>query len=355
MKHKKNIKTLPFFSFNEERKERILLTINDQLIWFILVVFFIVVSLITPRFATQLNITNILLASAVLGIMVVGEVHLILQGKLDLSIESTLGFTAMLGGVLMWDLNFNPILTIIIMLSTGVFIGFLNAMMVLKLKIEPFIVTLGMLIVLRGFSLVISGGITRYNFPPIFRAFAAHTKDGLISVPVIIMLITFIIFHIILSKRVFGRQLYAVGGNVDAAYAAGINVNKVIIRSFLTSGFLAALSGLILAARLNSVPTSLGEGMAFEVFAAAVIGGVSLQGGRGNLIGALGGVLLMSSINSALTLTRVPTFWIDTSKGLILLFAVFLDTLKLRIVPVLRRKWLSHGEIYTIRTDEESK
>lgn len=355
MKHKKNLKTLSFFSFNEERKERILMTINDQLIWFILVVFFIVISLITPRFATQLNITNILLASAVLGIMVVGEVHLILQGKLDLSIESTLGFTAMLGGVLMWDFNFNPILTIIIMLSTGIFIGFLNAMMVLKLKIEPFVVTLGMLIVLRGFSLVISRGITRYNFPPIFRAFAAHTKDGLISVPVIIMLVTFIIFHIILSKRVFGRKLYAVGGNVDAAYAAGINVNKVIIRSFLTSGFLAALSGLILAARLNSVPTSLGQGMVFDVFAAAVIGGVSLQGGRGNLIGALGGVLLMSSINSALTLTRVPTFWVDTSKGLILLFAVFLDTLKLRIVPILRRKWLSQGEIYTIRTNEESK
>ena len=341
-----------FLHLDDERKERILRNVNDQLIWFILVIFFIVISLITPRFASQLNITNILLHSAVLGLLVVGEVHLLLQGKVDLSIESILGFTAMLGGVLMWDFNFNPILTMIIMLVMGMLIGVANSMMVLKLKIDAFVVTLGMLIVFRGFSLVISGGVTRYNFPPVFRAFAAHSKSGLISVPVIIMDCIFLIFHIILSKRVFGRKLYAVGGNADAAYAAGINVNRVVIRSYITSGSLAALGGLILAARLNSVPTTLGEGMVFEVFAAAVIGGVSMQGGRGNLIGALGGVLLMSSIDSALTLTRVPTFWVETSKGLILLFAVFLDTLKVRIVPILRRKWLSRSAIYTVETDE---
>lgn len=332
------------FQISDERKERILRTINNQLIWVILLVFFIIVSSIAPRFASQLNITNILLHSAVLGIMVVGEVHLFLQGKVDLSIESTLGFTAMLGGVLMWDFDFNPIITMLIMLGMGCIIGVINALMVLRLKIDPFVVTLGTLIVLRGFSLVISGGITRYDFPPVFRAFAAHSKGGLISVPVILMFITFAIFHIILSKRVYGRQLYAVGGNEDAAYASGINVNKVVIRSYVMSGLLAAFCGIILAARLNSVPTTLGEGMVFEVFAAAVIGGISMQGGRGNLIGALGGVLLLSSIDSALTLMRVPTFWVETSKGLILLFAVFLDTLKVQIMPILRQKWLSNKE-----------
>lgn len=345
-------KTMKFLIFDDERKERILRDINDQLIWFILVVFFISITVITPRFASRLNITNIMLHSAVLGLLVVGEVHLFLQGKVDLSIESTLGFTAMLGGVLMWDYGINPIITMIIMLLTGALIGLANSLMVLKLKIDAFVVTLGMLIVFRGFSLVISGGVTRYNFPPVFRIFAAHSKDGLFSVPVAIMFCMFLIFHIILSKRVFGRQLYAVGGNSDAAFAAGIDVNRVVVRSYITSGVLAALGGIVLAARLNSVPTTLGEGMAFEVFAAAVIGGVSMQGGRGNLIGALGGVLLMSSIDSALTLTRVPTFWVETSKGLILLFAVFLDTLKVRIVPILRRKWLSTSTIYASNNDE---
>jgi ribose/xylose/arabinose/galactoside ABC-type transport system permease subunit len=341
-----------FRNLDDEKKERILRGVNDQLIWLILVLFFIAISIITPRFTSQLNITNILRHSAVLGLLVIGEVHLLLQGKVDLSIESTLGFTAMLGGVLMWDYDFNPILTMVIMLFAGALIGLANSIMVLKLKIDSFVVTLGMLIVFRGFSLVISGGVTRYNFPPVFRLFAAHSKDGLFSVPVAIMIGMFLIFHVILSKRVFGRQLYAVGGNPDAAYAAGIDVNKVVVRSYITSGILAALGGIVLAARLNSVPTTLGEGMVFEVFAAAVIGGVSMQGGRGNLIGALGGALLLSSINSALTLTRVPTFWVETSKGLILLFAVFLDTLKVRIVPILRRKWLSTSMLYVSDTDE---
>lgn len=239
-------------------------------------------------------------------------------------------------------------LTILIVLATGVFIGFLNSMMILKLKIDPFVVTLGMLIVLRGLSLVISKGITKYNYPQAFQIFAFNIKGGFVSVPILLMLFCYIIFYIIQSRTVFGRQIYAVGGNIDAAYISGININKVVIKAFMISGFLAALSGLVLSARLNSTPTSLGQGMVFEVFAAAVIGGVSLQGGRGNLIGALGGVLLIAAIDSALTLTRVSAYWVDTSKGLLLLGAVFLDTLKLRLIPILRERWLGDRVIHSI-------
>ncbi len=342
----------PSLKLTDEQKEAILQVINDQLIWGILIIFFLVVSLIAPRFLSQLNITNILLHSAVLGILVVGEVYCLIHGKFDLSIESTLGFVAMLGGILILDNGWNSYIVIPIMLGAGALIGIINSTMIIKLKIDPFVVTLGMLIVLRGFSLVISGGTTRYSFPPVFRSFAAHTQDGLVSAPVILMLVVYAVFHIILSRRVFGRQIYAVGGNEDAAFASGINVNKVVMGAYMVSGFLAALGGIVLAARLNSVPTTLGEGMVFEVFAAAVIGGVSLQGGRGNLIGALGGVLLISSIDSALILTHVSTFWVETSKGLILLGAVFLDTLKVRFMPILRRKWLSEGEIHLAEEGE---
>ncbi len=198
---------------------------NDQLIWLILIIFFLVVSSIAPRFLSRLNITNILLHSAVLGILVVGEVHCLLVGKVDLSVESILGFTAMVGAILMWDYQFNPIIAIFIMLMIGLLIGLFNSTMILRFKVNDLIMTLGMLIVLRGFSLVISSGTTRYGFPPMFLGFAWHSKDGLISVPVIIMLLIYIIFHIILSKRIFGRKVYAVGGNAEAAYAAGINVN----------------------------------------------------------------------------------------------------------------------------------
>jgi ribose/xylose/arabinose/galactoside ABC-type transport system permease subunit len=352
----KTINKPHFFTsrLSDERKESLIRLANDQLIWFILIIFFVIISLIAPRFTSQLNITNILLHSAALGIMVVAQVHCLLLGKVDLSIESTLGFTAMFGAILMWDFNLSAYIAIPLMLAMGALIGFINSIMILKFKINEFIVTLGMLIVLRGLSLVISEGTTRYGFPKVFLAFAAHTKDGLISIPVIIMLVTYIIFHIILSKRVRGRQMYAVGGNTEAAFASGINTSKVITRSYIISGTLAALSGIILAARLDSVPTSLGEGMVFEVMAASVVGGVSMLGGRGNLIGALGGVLLLSSIDSALVLTRVPTFWVQTAKGMILLFAVFLDAFKLRIVPVIRRKWLRGSEMHSIVGDESN-
>lgn len=325
---------------NIDRKETALKFLSDQLIWIVLIIFFLGIALIEPRFLSRINILNILLHSSVLGILVVGESLCLIHGKFDLSIESTLGLTAMVGAVLVLDFGLNPYLAIIIVLTLGAFIGFLNSMMIIKLNIDPFIVTLGMLILLRGLSLVISKGITKFDYPEQFRFFAANTMGGFVSVPVILMFACFIFFYVILSRRVFGRQLYAVGGNADAAFIAGININKVVIKAFVISGLLAALGGLVLSARLNSTPTSLGEGMVFEVFAAAVIGGISLKGGRGNLIGALGGVLLISAIDSALTLTRVSAFWVETSKGLLLLGAVFLDTLKVRLIPILRKKWL---------------
>lgn len=329
-----------FLNLSIYQKESILRILSDQLIWIILIFLFIIISIVEPIFLSRINIINILLHSAVLGIMVIGESICLISGKFDLSIESTLGFTAMLGAILVVDFGWNPYLTILLVLGLGIFIGYLNSLMIIKLKIDPFVVTLGMLIVLRGLSLVISGGYTRYNFPAAFKFFAAHTKSGLISVPILLMLFCYVVFSTILYRQKFGRHLYAVGGNIDAAYTSGVNVSKVITKAFLISGFLAALSGLVLSSRLNSVPTTLGKGMVFEVMAAAVIGGISLQGGRGSLLGALGGVLLMSSIDSALTLTRVSAFWVETSKGLLLLTAVFLDTLKIRLIPLLRRSWL---------------
>jgi ribose/xylose/arabinose/galactoside ABC-type transport system permease subunit len=323
-----------------ERKELVLRLVSDQLIWVILIILFLVTALIDSRFLSRANIINVLLHSSALGILVIGECLCLIHGKFDLSIEATLGFTAMLGAILVLEYGFNAYFTIALMLGTGVLIGLLNSQMILRLRIDPFVVTLGTQIVFRGLTLVISGGYTRYNFPQQFRFFAANIGGGILSVPIFLMLAAYIVFHVILSRRVFGRQVYAVGGNSEAAWVAGINVNRVVTLAFVLSSVLATVGGLVLSARLNAAPTTLGEGMVFEVFAAAVIGGVSLQGGRGNLIGALGGVLLISSIDSALTLTRVSAFWVQTSKGLILLAAVFLDTLKLRIVPVLRERWV---------------
>ena len=182
-----------------------------------------------------------MLHSSVLGILVVGESLCLIHGKFDLSIESTLGLTAMVGAILVLDFGLNPYLTIIIVLTLGAFIGFLNSMMIIKLNIDPFIVTLGMLILLRGLSLVISKGITKFDYPEQFRFFAANTMGGLVSVPVILMFACFIFFYVILSRRVFGRQLYAVGGNAEAARLSGINVKRVKI---LVMGIVASFAAL---------------------------------------------------------------------------------------------------------------
>ena len=148
--------------------------------------------------------------------------------------------------------------------------------------------------------------------------------------PVIIVLIAFAIAHVVLSYTPFGRNLYAVGGNKGAARASGVDPDKRIRQVYIVAGLLAAIGGWMLAGRLRSVIPNLGEGMVFEVFAAAVIGGVSMQGGRGTMLGAFGGVLLLSAIGTGLNLMDVSEFWIGTIRGAIILIAMFIDAQKVR-------------------------
>jgi ribose/xylose/arabinose/galactoside ABC-type transport system permease subunit len=192
-----------------------------------------------------------------------------------------------------------------------------------------FVVTLGMLILLRGLMLLIPRGNTIYRTPPLYNVLGA-TKVGPIPLPVIVVLIAFAIAHVVLSYTPFGRNLYAVGGNKGAARASGVDPDKRIRQVYIVAGLLAAIGGWMLAGRLRSVIPNLGEGMVFEVFAAAVIGGVSLQGGRGTMIGAFGGVLLLSAIGTGLNLMDVSEFWIGTIRGVIILIAMFIDAQKVR-------------------------
>jgi simple sugar transport system permease protein len=193
--------------------------------------------------------------------------------------------------------------------------------MVAKLKLNAFIVTLAMLILIQGFTLGISGGQTYSGLP----RYMTYLGDGqILGLPVqaIIFVVLFAAAYVFMKYTVSGRNIYAMGGNLNAAKAAGINVTRVTIGIFMTGAVFAMFSGLMLTGRIASVTANQGDGMIFTVFAASVIGGISLEGGRGNLIGAGIGVILLGVIQNILTLSNVPSFWINAAYGAIILGAL---------------------------------
>jgi ribose/xylose/arabinose/galactoside ABC-type transport system permease subunit len=215
------------------------------------------------------------------------------------------------------------------MLLVGLVIGWVNGFLITRLKMNNFIVTLAMLIILRGIMLGFTQGDTVTKMPDLFRALG-HDKIGPIPISVIVLILAFVVAEVVLRYRPFGRDLYAVGGNPDAALAAGVDPKRRIRHVYLLSGLLAAFAGWMEAGRLGAAVAGLGEGMIFEVQAAAVIGGISLFGGRGTMLGALGGALLLSAIDSGLHLMRVSVFWIQTVRGLVILLAMLIDAQKVR-------------------------
>jgi ribose/xylose/arabinose/galactoside ABC-type transport system permease subunit len=329
--------------------------ILDNLIWFILVGVFIFFVLGTDKFLTPFNIVNILSAAAVLGIVVTGQTFVLITGNFDLSQESTLGLAALVGLWIMvpaaapyfgGGLGVPPILSIVIILAMGVGIGAIIGALITYGRMNNFIVTLAMLLILRGLMLYFTKGnsVNAINFEgsDIFYWLGHETFElpwlGKVPIAVPAMLTVVVVAHIVLTYRKFGRDIYAVGGNKSAAIASGIDADKRVRQVYMISGFLAALGGLVLAGRVASVQVNLGDGYIFTVFAAAVIGGVSLQGGRGTMVGVLGGVLLLSTIERGLNLMRVEVFLQQVVQGLIILFAMFIDAQRVRFrAPVAER------------------
>jgi len=215
-------------------------------------------------------------------------------------------------------------------------IGAINGLLITRLKMNNFIVTLAMQLVLRGIAYVISMGAIMPGTPALFN-WLGGGRVGIIPISVVFTVVLFALFDYILRNTRFGRQLYAVGGNREAARASGINPERRIRQVYLIAALLAALAGWMLSARITTVPPNLADGMVFEVMAASVIGGVSLNGGRGTMMGAFGGVLLLSAIGAGLNLIDVNAFWVDAIRGFIILFAMGIDAQKVRYrAPVVK-------------------
>ena len=317
----------------------------DNLVWVLLVGVIVLFSFLSPAYLTPLNFMNILFRAAVLGLMVIAQSYVLITGNFDLSIESTLAFCALLGAWLIVrpgppdngsGLMLHPFLGIALLLAAGAFIGWANGNLITRLKMNNFVVTLSMLITFRGFMHLLPAGNTVYNTPELYNWLGA-ASIGPLPLPVIIVVVAFLLAHIVLKYTPFGRNLYAIGGNREAARASGVNPERRIRQVYLISALLAAFAGWMLGGRITAVPPNLAQGMVFEVFAAAVIGGISLNGGRGTMLGAFGGVLLLSAISAGLNLVDVSTFWVDMVRGLIILFAMLIDAQKVRYrAPVIK-------------------
>lgn len=294
-----------------------------------LILVIIVFSFLTNgNFISQANIINILIASAIVGMVVIGECYLLITAHVDLSPGSVAAFSGVLISLLLRNgIPLAP--AIFIVVTIGLCIGYINSLLVNRLKLEAFIATLATMSIFRGLAFIICGGKAVFVTNMSFLKMGSGRVLG-IPIPVIIFIVSYIVFMVILARTRFGRNVYMVGGNAVAARLAGINAQKLRAKLYMmTSGF-AALGGIIQAGRMSSGQPMTSEGLEFDAVTAVVLGGVAMSGGKGSLSGALIGLFIMQGFNNGLMMVNVPSFWQTVSRGLLLIVALSFDYIRNR-------------------------
>ncbi len=301
-------------------------SIKEMGVILILVGIIIFLSLTTKGFLSSSNIMSILIMSSFVGIMAMGESLTIITagGGIDLSISSTLGLTGVVIGTLVATYHWNDFFALIPGLAIGILIGLANGLIITKLKMAPFIVTLGMLSIGEGLSYVISGGwpISGFSQPFIFNGLGTFLD---IPMPIIYLIAVGVAMYLFLHKSLIGRRILAIGGNREAAALMGIKVDRVIIIAYVLSGFTAAISGFLMTAWLGVAQPNAGSGYNLTAIASAVIGGTALTGGEGSIIGCAIGAILLAAITNGLILLRVSSFWQEVATGMIIILAIMFD------------------------------
>lgn len=302
-----------------------------------LIILYIGFSLASPNFFQFDNIIGILLATAVNGVLALGVTYVIITAGIDLSVGTTMTFSAVMTGVFITFWHMPIPVGIIAGLLAGATCGLVNGTVIAKMKIPPFIATLGMFYITKGLSLVISGLKPIYfNDTPIFRELAMGSVLGSIfrgfDVPnaVLVLFGAAIVAGLILSKTILGRYTFALGSNEEATRLSGVNTANWKIAVYTLCGTFAGLGGVIMAARLNSAQPALGSGYELDAIAAAVIGGTSLSGGEGTILGTIIGAFIISTLTNGLRILSVPQEWQMVVTGAIVILAVYLDILRKR-------------------------
>ncbi|MCL6444033.1 MAG: ABC transporter permease [Alicyclobacillus sp.] len=290
-----------------------------------LVILCIVLAAADPVFISPVNLSNLLSQISINGLLAIGQTFVILTGGIDLSDASVVG----LAGVLMASLATidgprDPILGVIVGLAGGLAVGLFNGLVVAKLRIEPFVVTLGTLAMGQGITFVYTNGQPINDLPNSIYQLGSGTILK-IPIPGLMFVAAFLISWFVLRKTLFGRRVYAIGGNEAAARMSGISVDRVKIAVYIISSVLSALAGIILAGRVDAGLPQSGQNYELDAIAAVVIGGISLSGGRGRIWGTFVGILLLGVISNGLDLLNVSPYWHSIVEGAIILVAVLMD------------------------------
>ena len=306
-----------------------------------MVLLVIVISIVSPEFRTASNFLNLLRQASFNGLIAFGMTCVILSDGIDLSVGSTFALSAIICAELI--VNGVPAgLAILISLVAGTLLGAISGVLVTKGRLQPFIATLITMTAYRGLSMIVTDGkpISRlassietesgqYLFKVIGKGNIefGSASDPFISIPisVIILVIALAIFYFILHKTTFGRKIYATGSNAKCANLVGVNTSKTKIIVYAISGFMAALAGLIMISRLDSAQPTLGDGYELDAIAAVALGGTSMSGGRGKIIGTFAGVLIIAVLNNGLNILGVGSYYQDVIKAIVILVAVLSD------------------------------
>lgn len=302
-----------------------------------LIVLFIVFSVASPNFFQFNNIVGILLATAVNGVLALGVTFVIITGGIDLSVGTVMTFAAVMTGVFITFLGLPVPIGVLGGMLAGVFAGLINGLIIAKMKIPPFVATLGMLYVAKGLALVISGLKPIYfNDTPAFTQLAMGSALGAVipgfDIPnaVLILFGAALVAHLILNKTILGRYTFALGSNEEATRLSGVNVDAWKIAVYSLCGLFSGLGGVLIASRLNSAQPALGAGYELDAIAAVVIGGTSLSGGEGTILGTLIGAFIISVLTNGLRILSVPQEWQTVVTGGIVILAVYMDILRRR-------------------------
>lgn len=287
-----------------------------------LIILFLLLTQFAPAFLTSRNLFNVLRAVAINGIIACAMTFVIISGDIDVSVGSAVAWSSSLLGILAIKQHWPMAAAMAFVLFQGVVLHSIAGWIRVKWNVPAFVVSLTLFMSMKGAAKVITNAYPITPFPDSFSFWGQGYIAKIIPVPAVIMVITIAIFYFISTRTVFGRSVYSVGGNEEAARLSGIPVGRTRILIFALSGLLAALGGIVISSRIMAGAYNVGEGLEFEVIAAVIIGGTSLAGGAGSMAGTFLGVLFIGLLANGMTLMGVHPYWQEVARGLIVLFAV---------------------------------
>lgn len=312
-------------------RDGVRIVVGRHLIWPLLGML-IIIGAFVPGFLSAENLTNVVWSATPLGCMALGMFFVMVTAALDLSIESTFVVAPVIAILIVtsWLVWIPAIFAIPVLIVVGATVGLLNGLLSVKLKVNPFLVTLATMLILRGVAVyLIPEGV--YNLPSVIT-YLGGAKVGPVPIAVLVFLILVALSYLLVEHTPFGKSLFAIGSNEPAAFVAGINVSRVKIITFLLAGVAAAIGGLLQVGRLDSITSDMGEGQILMVFAAATLGGTALTGGEGRVTGILGAALVIAVIDNIMNLVGIEPSIRRIVFGVILLVAIYLASLQERIL-----------------------